>query len=57
MRVSMFLAGLLLLALFGGAFGVYAYTFARLGRQLPAFLAGSAVLAALIGLAASLWRL
>jgi hypothetical protein len=52
----MFMAGLLLVAFFAAAFGAYAYTLRQLGRQLPALLAGSALLVALTGLAASLAR-
>ena len=57
MRVSNFIAGLLLVALFSGSFGMYAYILRRSGRQLPALLAGSALLVVLIGLVASLLRL
>jgi hypothetical protein len=42
---------LLLLALFLGPFGVYAYALARLERPLPAFLAGTALLLALVAAA------
>jgi hypothetical protein len=41
---------LLLLALFAGPFGVYAYALERLDRPLPAFAAGSALLFALAAL-------
>ena len=50
------MAGVLLLSFSAGAFGIYAYTLRRLGRQLPAFLAGSVLLMVLIGLAAGLSR-
>jgi hypothetical protein len=51
MAPSLLTSGLLLLAFFLGPFGVYAFTLGRLNRGLPAFLAGSACLLVLTGVA------
>lgn len=51
MTPSLFVSAAFLLALFLVPFGVYAYALGRLERPLPAFLASSALLVALMALA------
>ena len=54
MASSLLVGGLLLLALYAGPVGLYAYALHRLERPVPAFLAGSALLLALMALAMGL---
>jgi hypothetical protein len=56
MPPSLLVSLALLLGLFLGPLGVYAYALDRLGRQLPALAAGSASLLALMWLALALAR-
>ena len=56
MPLSLLISGLLVAALFAGPLGVYVYALGRTERQLPAFMAGSAVLLALASLALAITR-
>jgi len=56
MPLSLVASLALLLALFLGPLGVYAYALDRLNRQLPALAAGSALLLGLMWLALAMAR-
>lgn len=56
MSLSVLVSLALLLALFLGPLGVYAYALDRLDRQLPALAAGSALLLGLMWLALAIAR-
>ena len=51
MALSLLVSSLLLLTLFLGPLGVYAYALGRFRNQLPAFAAGSMLLLGLMALA------